>query len=310
LRQTIVNATSERVQYISLGIGGQSSAEAVVDVLLFEANVLPDVDDDDDRAFRVAIGYGVGDLSTVQYDFFGVGYGALVEYDDPEDNGFNCTSTASAADCPDFARIRSIYNLAGNSTVNTARTPIDVTFLPTATVNQTIFQVNMSDTSGYFNLSCRTSNGLFQYEDLSLDPYSFKCDVMIQDYPYVSSNSSLAVATWMAAASVNDSLTDDSEPMGDVSMGAGLAHLYWSRTAETDTGGTTTTVVHNDIQLVNETLDLDPTADVVITFFSFLTKAPASIFWDPLLQVDPVGRSVVPSSASSLQSWLSYLVSW
>jgi len=156
-------------------------------------------------------------------------------------------------------------------------------------------ELTVTTTDGIFEVRMHISNSVILSEDLILSPYEIKLDFVINDYPYESEDSILALCSIVASANANwnaglpetydDWRTEVEEDglyfdMGDVSEGVG--YFSWYKNAQLD-GVDTPVETSTLIQFSGFEWTPEASVTIDIKYVAFTYGRADSIIHDPKL---------------------------
>ena len=156
-------------------------------------------------------------------------------------------------------------------------------------------ELTVTTTDGIFEVRMHISNSVILSEDLILSPYEIKLDFVINDYPYESEDSILALCSIVASANANwnaglpetydDWRTEVEEDglyfdMGDVSEGVG--YFSWFKNAQLD-GVDTPVETSTLIQFSGFEWTPEASVTIDIKYVAFTYGRADSIIHDPKL---------------------------
>ncbi len=140
--------------------------------------------------------------------------------------------------------------------------------------------------------------------ETTLTPNSLKIDIVIENFPYTATDSSLALESRLKTKFHKEVESDTDEEAagftsGESAVSFGESGFFsWADTADAD--GTTINVVTSTILELEDDDDEDEkeegdeeTETEEKMFFSFVTKGAAKIYWDPRVGVVSEGTAVL-----------------
>ena len=174
-----------------------------------------------------------------------------------------------------------------------------------ATLNETFDVFTATTSDGVLMITFKVASSLLELNSTILTPNSMKLDVEINNFPYNSTGSSLALKTKIETKfqqEIKDNTTEEQLGLksneSEVSIGSEMdevqGYYSWAETALADNQ---TISVHNSplVDISNEETDLNVTEgeQSFRIFFSFLANDSLNIFWDPTFAV--ISTISVPS---------------
>ncbi len=155
-----------------------------------------------------------------------------------------------------------------------------------------VYVITATTSDQVFSLVIRISTSIIDLGNSTLTPNSVKIDVIINDYNYVNSNSSLAVKAKIKTESkleMDDETVEEAAGFveGESQVGIGLlsaGFFSWADTAEAD--GVTVDVISSTLEdSSSEDTDLEENETSNKLYFSFMATNASSIVWDPKVGV-------------------------
>lgn len=201
-----------------------------------------------------------------------VSFEKIVEYYDPDQTGFN-----------EDRDVLSEYKFK----------EWDAIQYDESTVNGVVvYTINATTADGVFTLILKFSTAVLALGDATLTPNSVKIDVIINNYEYTQTDSSLAVKAKIKTESkleIEDESVEESEGIveGETQVGVGLlsaGFFSWANTAIAD--GLTIDVLSSTLEeSTHEDDDLEENETSKKLYFSFITTNANNIVWDPKVGV-------------------------
>ncbi len=174
----------------------------------------------------------------------------------------------------------------------------DQSFEPIAYTTGTNLHIfTLTTTDGVFTIIAKISGSISEDGNATLTPNSIKFDVILNNFPYTQSDSSLALETRLKTEFERkiDADTDEEEAgfgSDETQVGFGTTGFFsWANTADAD--GTTVEVVTSSIMDLDDDdekeHDLEEGETTEKLWFSFIATNATKIFWDPKVGVESQG---------------------
>lgn len=151
-----------------------------------------------------------------------------------------------------------------------------------------LIKLNATTSDGVFGLIMRLSNNFLVDENVTISPTSLKIDVIINNFPYASSGTKLAVKTVMKSESemkVDNTSEDELEGIAknesevELSLGSSSAFFSWSEVASVD--GSLVNVLASS--LADSSSEEGVKSNKM--YYTFNATDASQIVWDPKVGV-------------------------